>query len=85
MARETLAIHLFTNPCVINRFIFGQGIVIYYVRKRINDIQTNRQEHSRVDLAHAKITYRLNLSTLFMQGIDFEVQIGPGAPLQGFL
>ena len=23
--------HLFTNPCVINRFIFGQGVVIYYV------------------------------------------------------
>ena len=23
--------HLFTNPCVINRFIFGQGVVIYYL------------------------------------------------------
>ena len=23
--------HLFTNPCVINRFIFGQGVVIYYI------------------------------------------------------
>ena len=23
--------HLFTNPCVIKRFIFGQGVVIYYV------------------------------------------------------
>ena len=25
--------HLFTNPCVINRFIFGQGVVIYYISK----------------------------------------------------
>ena len=24
--------HLFPNPCVINRFIFGQGVVIYYIR-----------------------------------------------------
>ena len=22
---------LFTNPCVINRFIFGQEVVIYYI------------------------------------------------------
>ena len=25
--------HLFTNPCVINRFIFGQGVVIYYIAR----------------------------------------------------
>ena len=23
--------HMFTNPCVINRFIFGQWVVIYYL------------------------------------------------------
>ena len=27
--------HLLTNPSVINRFIFGQGVVIYYVYKRL--------------------------------------------------
>ena len=27
----TSPFHLFTNPCVINRFIFGQGVVIYYI------------------------------------------------------
>ena len=26
--------HLFTNPCVINRFIFGQGVVIYYILQK---------------------------------------------------
>ena len=25
------AFHLFTNPSVINRFIFGQGVIIYYL------------------------------------------------------
>ena len=28
--------HLFTNPCVINRFIFGQGVVIYYIYLLVN-------------------------------------------------
>ena len=28
--------HMFTNPCVINRFIFGQGVVIYYIPVRSN-------------------------------------------------
>ena len=26
---KSLPFHLFTNPCLINRFIFGQGVVIY--------------------------------------------------------
>ena len=30
-ARKTLAIHLYTNPSMINRFIFGQWVVIYYL------------------------------------------------------
>ena len=28
---ETLPFHLLTNPHVINRFIFGHGVVIYYL------------------------------------------------------
>ena len=30
--------HLFTNPCVINRFIFGQGVVIYYMSTSLKSI-----------------------------------------------
>ena len=31
--------HLFTNPCVINRFIFGQGVVIYYILELLHDVE----------------------------------------------
>ena len=31
---RTSPFHLFTNPSVIRRFIFGQGVVIYYVEIR---------------------------------------------------
>ena len=32
---ESLRFHLLTNPSVINQFIFGHGVVIYYINKII--------------------------------------------------
>ena len=39
MARGPSPFPLFTNPCVINRFIFGQEVVICYIllRKKISN------------------------------------------------
>ena len=31
---ESSPFHLLTNPHMINRFIFGHGVVIYYIRSR---------------------------------------------------
>ena len=31
---ESSPFHLLTNPHMINRFIFGHGVVIYYVSRR---------------------------------------------------
>ena len=34
---ESSPFHLLTNPHVINRFIFGHGVVIYYVYFILNN------------------------------------------------
>ena len=44
--------HLFTNPCVINRFIFCQGVVIYYIHTTKTRFRKNAI-HSSLLLAAA--------------------------------
>ena len=53
---ESSPFRLLTNPHVINRFIFGQGVVIYYVFQQFGQV-----------LHHGKTREKsLNLQILFL-------------------
>ena len=42
---ESSPFHLLTNPHVINRFIFGHGVVIYYLIPSIQVKDSDSQDH----------------------------------------
>ena len=63
--------HLFTNPCVINRFIFGQGLVIYYIRT-VTDSYRSR----KVSAAWAGPPNDLNMDMLRIKYGFYTVKIG---------
>ena len=61
--------HLFTNPCVINRFIFGQGVVIYYIISHFDNILIIFTELCKYDNLQMKQT---DLPLIFAQIIEHE-------------
>ena len=54
---ESSPFHLFTNPHVINRLIFGHGVVIYYIQS----IFRRKKLVSTFDKAHVFFSQSIDL------------------------
>ena len=74
---ESLPFHLFTNPSVINRFVFGHWVVIYHILDHYENLlmqYTANFSIAKIEIFHWK---NFDIFVIFAHNIDCGYTLEP--------